>query len=162
MVFLIECLVCIVIFTVMVVSLCNSDPLNFLPNFPPKLVERLKDLGIVKDEKKSKSAYIRKGVACIIIVIVLSYILIRINKADTFLKGFLLSYGLWLVVDWYDALVLDCLWFCHNKKVRFKGTEDLIDEYQNYSFHIMQSVKGMLLGLPLCLIIGLIVNFFGK
>ena len=30
---------------------------------------------------------------------------------------------IWLIIDWYDALVLDSIWFCHSKKVRIPGTE---------------------------------------
>ncbi len=35
-------------------------------------------------------------------------------------------------------------WFCHLKKVRISGTEDMA-EYKAYLFHIRQSCIGMLL-----------------
>ena len=44
---------------------------------------------------------------------------------------------IWLIIDWYDALVLDSIWFCHSKKVRIPGTEDM-EEYKDYCFHIKQ------------------------
>lgn len=44
---------------------------------------------------------------------------------------------------------MDCLWFCHSKKVVIPGTEGM-KEYKDYLFHIKGSLKGMLLGLPVC------------
>ena len=88
-------------------------------------------------------------------VFIFAVILKQFNGADTFWKGFRDSYLIWLIIDWYDALVLDCIWFCHSKKVRIPGTEDM-EEYKDYRFHIRQSCIGMLLGLPACLAVGAI------
>jgi hypothetical protein len=79
-----------------------------------------------------------------------------INGCAAFLSGFGVSYLLWLIVDWYDALILDCVWFCHSKRCIIPGTEDLTDAYHDYMFHIKGSCAGMLIGLPCCLIAGII------
>ena len=89
-------------------------------------------------------------------IVLFTAVLRKFNGADTFLKGFGISYLIWLIIDWYDALVLDCIWFCHSKKARIPGTEDMA-EYRDYLFHIRQSCIGMLLGLPACLLTGLFV-----
>ena len=81
-------------------------------------------------------------------------ILFYINGVRGFVSGFLYSYGLWLVVDWYDALVIDCLWFCRSKRVRIPGTEDLDEAYRDYGFHLRMSCLGMVLGLPVALAVG--------
>ena len=75
----------------------------------------------------------------------------------TFKQGFSESYVIWLVICWFDALVVDCGWFCHSPKVRIPGTEDM-KEYHDYLFHIRQSLIGTLLGLPVCLLVGLFVQ----
>ena len=36
------------------------------------------------------------------------------------------------VVNLYDVIVLDIIWFCHDKHFVFNGTEDIIKEYHNY------------------------------
>lgn len=59
-----------------------------------------------------------------------------------------------LVVDWYDALVIDCLWFCHSKRCIIPRTEDMTTAYHDYGFHIRGSVKGMLIGPQVCLLVG--------
>ena len=99
---------------------------------------------------------IRKGVAVVVFIVLFALIIKKVNKANTFLEGFTISYIIWLIIAWYDALIVDCLWFCHSKKVRIPGTEDM-KEYQDYGFHIRQSLIGSLIGLPACLAIGAIV-----
>ena len=73
------------------------------------------------------------------------------------MQGFLWSYLMWTIVNWYDALIIDCLWFCHDKRWVIEGTEDMVDEYHNYMFHIKGSLIGQLIGLAVCLLIGLVV-----
>ena len=46
-------------------------------------------------------------------------------------------------MDGYDAFVLDCVWFCHSKRCVIPGTEDLVDAYHDYMFHIKESAVGM-------------------
>lgn len=62
-------------------------------------------------------------------------------------------YGLW------DLVVLDIMWFCHDKHFVFKGTEDMIDEYHNYLFHIKGFFIGEGLALIICLLAGVIIQF---
>ena len=57
--------------------------------------------------------------------IILGAIVYFVNGSRSFLNGFLISYGLWLIVDWYDAIVIDILWLCHSKVWILPGTEDL-------------------------------------
>lgn len=155
---LIESIIGIVLFTVIIVSLTLKDPLTSVGDYPPAIRKKCIELGLIEDRKTrfTKSDYIRKGIAVILFAIVFAFVLSKFNGADTFLKGFGISYLIWFIIDWYDALVLDCIWFCHSKKVRIPGTEDM-KEYKDYLFHIKQSFIGMLLGLPVCLLTGLFV-----
>ena len=79
------------------------------------------------------------------------------NGCTTFWGGFLTAYALWNVVNWFDAIVLDCLWFCHDPHFVIKGTEDMTKDYHDYWFHIKGSLLGMVLAIPSALIAGLIV-----
>ena len=95
-------------------------------------------------------------VAGIVLIALLTLVMIKINHATTFLQGFGWTYSIWLAITWYDALILDCLWFCHSKRVRIPGTEDM-KEYRDYLFHVKASCIGSLIGLPACAVVGLIV-----
>ena len=50
------------------------------------------------------------------------------------------------------------IWFCHSKQFIIEGTEDMIQEYHNYWFHIKGSIIGEIIGLIVCLIVGLVVS----
>lgn len=92
------------------------------------------------------------------ILFVLTLVLYFVNHAADFLQGFLISYVIWLIVDWYDCFVIDWIWVCHSKKLIIPGTEDLMDSYKDYRFHFIASLKGMVIGLPGCLLAGVLVQ----
>jgi hypothetical protein len=160
-VIMIESLIGIVLFTAVIVSLTLKNPLTSVGDYPPAIQKKCIELGLIEDRKKrfTKADYIRKGIALIVFAALLAFIVRRFNGADSFWEGFCISYLIWLIIDWYDALILDCIWFCHSKKARIPGTEDMT-EYKDYLFHIKQSCIGMLLGLPACLLVGLLVMIF--
>ena len=134
-----------------------KNPMNWISDYPPAIQKRAMELGLVpKDKKRITPAEItRKVVGSLLGVVLLSLLLTYVNGADTFWQGFFWSYGLYAVVCWYDAFVVDILWFCHSKRVVLPGTEDMVESYHDYGFHIRMSLLGMALGLPICLLVGL-------
>lgn len=164
MTFVIEAIIAIIFFTIFVVSSVRKNPISWVDDYPPAIVKRCKELGLINNNDKSRKAnfYINKLVKSIIITITITCIVVLINGAKTFFDGFMITYGLWFIVAWYDALVIDCLWFCHDKSIRIKGTEDMDEAYCDYMFHIKMSLRGCLLGIPVSLLVGLftlIINY---
>lgn len=162
MLLLIESLIGISLFTLIVVPMDIKDPLAVIGDYPPAIRKRCEELGLIEKREKqlSKWELIRKGVAIIALVVVAVYvmiIMIKVNHATTFLQGFGYTYIIWLAITWYDALILDCGWFCHSKRMRIPGTEDM-KEYHDYLFHIKASTIGTLIGIPACAIVGLAVQ----
>lgn len=159
MLLLIESLIGISLFTLIVVPMDIKDPLAVIGDYPPAIRKRCEELGLIEKREKqlSKWELIRKGVAIIALVVVAVYVMIKVNHATTFLQGFGYTYIIWLAITWYDALILDCGWFCHSKRMRIPGTEDM-KEYHDYLFHIKASAIGTLIGLPACAIVGLAVQ----
>lgn len=156
-----ECLIAVLLFTLIVVPMTLRNPLASLGDYPPAIRARCEELGLVekKERRFSKAELVRKIIAVLACAALLAFVLLKINGDRTFLKGFLDAYLIWLVITWYDALVLDCGWFCHSKRVRIPGTENM-RAYRDYAFHIRQSLIGTLLGLPACLVVGLLVAIF--
>ena len=154
---MIESLIGILLFTVLIVSLTLKNPLTSVGDYPPAIREKCMELGLIekREQRFTRADILRKGITLLAFVFIFAVVLKQFNGADTFWKGFRDSYLIWLIIDWYDALILDCIWFCHSKKVRIPGTEDM-EEYKDYRFHIRQSCIGMLLGLPACLAVGAI------
>ena len=156
MMFLIESIVLCVFFTLTVPLYGLRDPLAMIDSYPPSIVARAEELGLVPRGRKRRAPKViaAKLAFCLIVAVVLAVMLRIFNGAVTFLSGFVTSFLLWLVVDWYDALVIDCLWFCHSKRFIIPGTEDMTAAYRDYRFHIRQSCIGAFIGLPVCLLTG--------
>lgn len=159
MIIAIECLTLIVLFTFMIIIM-SKNPIATLYNYPPKIQKRVKSLEEYKDKiPTTENKIIAKSFFTIIIVLVISLILRYVNRYTTFIEGFGYSLLIWTIINIYDAVVIDILWFCHNPKFVFKGTEDMVKEYHNYWFHIKESLKGEVIGAVVCILIGLVIQF---
>ncbi len=159
MLLLIESLIGIALFTLIVVPLDRKDPLAVIGDYPPAIRKRCEELGLIekREQQFSRKEFIKKGVAVIVLILIAIFVMIKINHAATFLQGFGYTYVIWLAITWFDALVIDCGWFCHSKRMRIPGTEDM-KEYHDYWFHIKASAIGTLIGLPACAVAGLAVQ----
>lgn len=159
MILVVESIILCVIFTVMV-YLMSREPIKTLYNYPPEIQERVKSIEEYKDKIPTKENKLgAKLGASVIFLIVLCLILRYVNGYTTFLESFKYGFILWTVVNFYDAIVLDIIWFCHDKHFVFKGTEDMVSEYHNYWFHIKGFFIGEVLALVICALAGVIIQF---
>lgn len=158
MIILIECIILSLLFTLMVFIMAK-EPIKTLYNYPPKVVEKVKSLEEYKNKiPTAQNKIFAKAIVSIVIVVLISLILRYINGYTTFKEGFVYSLLIWTVVNIYDVIVLDIIWFCHSKRFIFKGTEDIVKEYYNYWFHIKQGIIGQIIGTIICIIIGILVG----
>ena len=159
MIIVIESVILCALFTLMVFVI-SRDPIKTLYNYPPKIQERVKSLDEYKDKiPTQENKIVAKVFASILFLVIICVILRYINGYTTFIESFGYSFLLWTIVNLYDAIVLDCLWFCHDKYFVFNGTEDMIEEYHNYWFHIKGFFIGELLALIICSLAGVIIQF---
>ena len=159
MIIFIESIVLCVIFTIMVYVM-SREPIKTLYNYPPKIQERVKSLEEYKDKIPTKENKLyAKICASILFLIIICVVLRYINGYTTFVESFKYGFLLWTVVNLYDAIVLDIIWFCHDKHFVFKGTEDMVDEYHNYWFHIKGFFIGELLAVIICSVAGVIIEW---
>lgn len=154
-----ECVILCFLFFIPVYFM-SCDPVKTLYNYPPAIQERVKSLDEYKDKIPTKNNKIAvKITALIVFVIVISLILRFINGYTDFLRAFGIGFLIWTVVNLFDVIVLDIIWFCHDKRFVLKGTEDMTAEYHNYGFHIKGFFIGELLALIVCALAGLVVKF---
>lgn len=158
MIFFIESIIACAFFTLFV-FLMSRNPVKTIFNYPPAIIDRCDKLGLVDASNKPRGAvfYAKKGCAMVLFGVLLGLLVRYINGCTTFWSGVLTAYALWCVVNWFDAFVLDCLWFCHDKHFVIPGTEDMVADYHDYWFHIKGALIGMLLAIPAALIAGLVV-----
>lgn len=159
MVIAIETVVLTGVFTLMV-YIMSRNPIATLYNYPPKIQERVKTLDEYKDKIPApQNKLFAKLTASVLIVITISIILRYINGYTTFIQAFGCSFLIWTIINIYDAVVIDICWFCQSKEFVFKGTEDMVKEYHDYWFHIKESLKGEMIALGVCTMVGLIVQY---
>ncbi len=110
MIFLVECIIACVSFTIALELLAARRREVFINDYPPVVSEKLRDLNVVAETPPTKkSNIIRKVIAIIVYAVLFALVLRFINGITTFLRATLTAYLLWLVVDWYDFLVVDIL-----------------------------------------------------
>ncbi len=155
MILLIECIVCCLVFHLLIALVHKKDNLLMVGSYPPKVRERLREMGVIPKEQKtrfSKKEIIRKVVGVFVFSIIIAFIMIFVNGQREFLGSFLSVLAISLSITWYDAIVMDCMIFCHDKSKIIEGTEDLTEEYHNYLFHIKQSLIGTVISVILSLV----------
>ena len=79
------------------------------------------------------------------------------SGSRSFYTAFFHVFILFFAVNSFDAFVLDIGVFCHSKKLRIPGTEDMDKEYKNYLFHLKGALKGIIIGTVVSLVSAYIV-----
>ena len=158
MVLVVESLILCLAFTAMV-YIMSRKPINTLYNYPPRIQERVKSLEEYRDKVPTQKNKITAKLGALVLFTIIMALLLRyVNKCTTFRDAFINGFILWTVVNLYDAIVLDIIWFCHDPYFVFKGTEDMVDDYHDYMFHIRGFFIGEALALVVCLLAALLVH----
>lgn len=162
MVLLIECIAACLIFGIGVTISIFANRTMWLHEYPDAVRERFlaanPDFQEKKQQEGNKGMIIAKVIFSLVCVCLLSG-LGYLAGARTFLTGFINSYILWTVVNIFDVIVLDLGLFMYWKKIRLPGTEDMDSEYTgNKIQHVKEGFTGILIGIPVCLLAGLILG----
>ena len=143
MLLVIECMITCIIFAVIVLSTQYKDPVKYIMSYPPEIRKRVESLPEYKNSIK-RTEKLFSAVA-------------YFSGAKTFQRAFLHVFILFLAVNLFDVIVLDIGVFCHSKKLRIAGTEDMDKEYKNYLFHVKGGIKGIILGVVISLLSSCII-----
>lgn len=156
MVFAIESIAACVLFTVLLEIVTVNRREVFVNDYPPVVTDKLRQIGLIAEKPPAKKCdIIRKLIAIIIYAVLFSLLLRYVNGITTFLKGALTAYALWLVVDWYDFLVVDILLAPFDKFYKRAGISAF--EKSAVWFHCKASIRGMAIGIIFAPIVGFIV-----
>ena len=158
MVFLLESIAACLIFTLLIKLIAHNRQEVFTNDYPPLVTDKLRVLGLIAEKPPAKKRdIIRKLTAMIIFALLFALLMRYVNHIDTFWEAALTVYGLWLVVDWYDFLVMDILLAPFDKFYKASGVSAF--DKSAVLFHFKGSVRGMFLGIICSLLVGLIVVF---
>lgn len=158
MVLFVECVVLCAVFTLIILPSLYKNPIKHIMSYPKEIRERVENLPQYKDiiqveEKKHLSI---KLIAVLIFAIVLAGVAYY-SGARNFASAYFHVFMLVFVVNIYDMVVLDIIIFCHSKKTRIPGTEDMDKEYKNPWHHIRGAIIGTVIGSVVALLSGGIV-----
>lgn len=151
MIFTIEAIFLTVLFTLIIVPNVIRNPIKWIFDYPQAIQDKALELGLIKKEEQTKSirTLIIKLGAIVFFALVIALVLRYVNGLVSFKDAFITGYLLFNIVNWYDALILDCIWFCHSKKIIIQGTEGM-KEYKDYWYHIRGGFIGMAIGIVVC------------
>ena len=157
----IEALIFAGIFSVIVLPAGLSDKKHSpssIANYPPDIQEEyFKTHERVDVSYNSKKVIIAKslGVSMFCVNLFISALL---AGAQTFLQGFLLSFGLMIWIGLYDTLFIDWVLFANLKAFRLEGTEHMDKAYHQKWFHLKGMLfPGVVFGTVPALIVGLLI-----
>ena len=156
MVFLIESIAACAVFTLMIELIAWKRKAVFTNDYPPVVTDKLRELGLIAEKPPAKKKdIIRKLTAMIVFAILFALLMRHVNGIETFREAALTVYGLWLVVDWYDFLVIDILLAPLDKFYQKSGVS-AFDKSAGW-FHFKGSLRGMVLGIICAVLVGLLV-----
>lgn len=148
MVLLIECVILCVMFSLIILPAQYKDPIRMIMSYPPNVIKRVEQLpqyeGCIKEREKK---HISRKIFGVFFFAVILAIVAYYSGCREFVDTFFHVFMLFLVVNLYDMLVLDWGVFCHSKKLRIPGTEDMDKDYKDYLFHVKGALKGTVIGI---------------
>lgn len=160
MLLLIQCIVCCILFTLIIMPPLYKDPFVMIKSYPPAIVRRVEELPQYKDViKKKEKKHIRKKIFGVLFFVLFLTAVAYFSGCRSFTATFLHVFAIFFAVNIYDMIVLDWGIFCHSKKLRIPGTEDMDKEYKDKWFHARGATIGCLIGLVVALLSGCIVHF---
>lgn len=149
---IVECLVISVLFSIMVVTTLNKDPVNMIVNS-----EYYRSQGLeAKKEKLTAKNYIAKVIfmlVALVVIIGLAYL----AGARTFLDGFIAAACYCLAIFAVDTFIIDWIFFARVKRWRLPGTEHMDREYAQKWFHVKDCLPMVPGFAVLAVIVGLII-----
>lgn len=156
MVFLFESIAACALFTLLIKLISHNRQEVFTNDYPPVVTDKLRELGLIAEKPPAKKKdIIRKLIALIVFAILFALLMRYVNGIETFWKAALTVYGLWLVVDWYDFLVVDILLAPFDQFYRKSGISAF--DKSAVWFHFKGSLRGTVLGIVFAPIVGLLV-----
>ena len=161
MILAIECLVLCIVFTLIILPAQYKDPMVMIMSYPPNIIKRVEQLpqykGCIKEKEKK---HISKKLFGVFFFAGVLAIVAHLSGCKGFIDTFFHVFVLFFVVNIYDMLVLDWGVFCHSKKLRIPGTEDMDEDYKDYLFHARGAMKGTVIGIIVAILSGVIILLY--
>lgn len=152
-----ECVGTLILFTCLIMIPLCRDPVWWIHDYPKDIQEKYFEThDRIPTQVLSAPVFLKKAFAVLLALAVLTALALAAGAKD-FKTGFLYSYGLWLLGNWYDCFFLDWVLFANVKRIRLPGTEHMDKAYHQKKYHVIRALIGMAVGLIPCLLAGTLV-----
>lgn len=94
----------------------------------------------------------------LIMFLVILFVFGLFIKNNSYLNNFVNILILGQILNLFDFLVIDTLWWRNSKRVRFAGTENKPELYSNSKKHFLSFIKGCVMFLIVAIIDGLLLT----
>ncbi len=150
--------VIIAIYSVVVLKSMTGNPLRWTEHYPKNIQAAYYKHEHYEPMHASRASFLKKvvvvGFAIVVLSIILSLAGIQSGK-----MAVVISYAMWLVLVWWDCLIIKFIFFGRLKDLRLPGTEDMDSEYKGKWFHFARAVKYSVLGAFIALATGVFVRY---
>lgn len=136
-----------IVFSALILIPLMRNPVWWIHDFPQDIQdEYFKTHERIPSAFFSKTVFMKKAFGLIIAQALLEGIVWWVG-AHSFTDAFIIIYGLWTIINWYDCFILDWVFFANIKAVRLPGTEHMDKAYHQKKYHFARALYGMLIGL---------------
>lgn len=153
----IECIGILILFTCLIMIPLCRNPVWWIHDYPEDIQEKYFETHErIPTQVRSAPVFLKKALAVLLALAVLAALVLAAGAKD-FKTGFLYSYGLWMLGNWYDCFFLDWVLFANVKRIRLPGTEHMDKAYHQKKYHVIRALIGMAVGLIPCVLAGVLV-----
>ena len=124
-----------------------------IDSYPDEVIKIVKGNSKLRDKIQLTPAWMKPLTNLVLFTVVL-FILCFFIKGDTFLYNFLAVLIMGQILNLFDLLVIDLLWWRNTKRIRFEGTKDDRSLYSSPKKHIISFLKAIVLFTIVALIDG--------
>lgn len=136
----------------------GSDEKNLigLRSYPTEVQETIRNSEKFKDKVKPTNL-VKVFLSNLVMFVVVILIFGLFTKSDKFLTNFLNALILGEVLNLFDLVVIDLLWWRNTKRIRFSDIPEK-EAYQNPKQHVDSFLRGIIMYLLVALIDGLLLT----
>lgn len=158
MLLLIECLILCLVMWLICFLATGSDEKNLagLRSYPLEIQEYIRNNKKYKDKVKPTNT-IKIFISNLIMFIIILFIFGIFLKTDNFKTNFLNILILGEILNLFDLIVIDLIWWRNTKRIRFSEIPEK-EKYQNPKLHIESFLRGIVMYLLVAIIDGLILT----
>lgn len=158
----IQCVACCALFALIILPAQYRDPIRMIASYPPEVIRRVQQLPQYRDtiQARTKTHLARKAGGLCFFGFLFAAVA-RFSGCRSFADAFLHVFTIFFAVNIFDLLVLDWGVFCHSRKLRIPGTEDMDEAYRDRLFHLKGAAVGILLSAIAALLSGALVHLTG-